>query len=528
MLKLQQSKSGRPTLVYNNTFLHSRYDPEKEAVRFINESLKGENPSIVILLGAGLGYLADALCKALPFSKNIFIYYSESIFNLVSKKPELSWHPGMDITASDFIAKHFSDIDLEGLKIIEWTASSLLFPQISKKINLEINNLVKEFRGNIVTTNIFGKTWIRNSLLNFISIESVLEKPGIFKSNPVVITASGPTLENAVLHIKQFRNKINLWTLPSAVPFLIENDIRPDLIILTDSSYYSICHIKNIPDKEIPIIMPLSAVRGVYNISKYIYLISQPFFYEEIIFKKAGRTQFMIPPEGSVAATAMALAEKLTSNEIIFSGLDLCFSDIKSHVRTSFFSDFLMQDAGRISPFYSRVYSRAASQAPTRKSSIRTSIALDTYSGWFRSISKNFKGRLFRFLPSPNNVCGITNLNADSFEKLINKYTAIKRKKELNIDKQYPSKKTRIEIVQSILDEWNEIILNAEKSANTVNALLKNHLFLNLAYFIDLADLTELKKSYRAGSDGKNEIKDKLFSKLNRFLESLYNKIKKV
>lgn len=529
MFNLQPSKCGKPTLVYNNNFLHSRYDPEKEAERFINESLKNEHPSLVLLLGAGLGYLSDRLKNTLPDSKHIFIFYSEEIFKICNNKQILHWHPGMKISINNFLVKYITEIDLEGLKIIEWSASSLLFPEISKKVNSEINSLVKEFRGNIVTTNAFGKTWIRNSFSNFISINRVIKKPCIYTDNPVVIAASGPTLEIAAQYLKKEREKINLWSLPSAIPFLLGNNLNPDLIVLTDSSFYSICHIKNTCNNKIPIIMPLSSVRGVYNMFKHIYLISQPFFYESILLDKTGMSILQIPPKGTVASTAMELALKLTNKEVIFCGLDLCFSDIKSHVRTSFFNSFLMHDTDRLSPYYSRSYSRAVSQAPLRKKRIRTSTALETYANWFSEPGKNDNNRLFRFIPSENNIKVMTNLDNFSFRKIIKKYPVIKSKINPEFDEKYPDKDKRKKIALDIIKNWKTKIKEKETNVkNDIGIIFKDSDFLELAYFIDLTDITLLKKSLRYKKNDINEIINSLFDKLNSFTDSLYNKISRI
>ena len=532
MLKVISSKTGKLTLAYNNMFLHSKYDPEKEADRFIKESLKDDNPSVVILLGAGIGYLSRELKKMSPYSKQILIYYSKEIYEHCNEieVSQYSWHPRLGLSFSDFLQKHFSDIDLEGLKIIEWPPSSLIFPATSRKINLEIKRIVKEFRGNIVTTNAFGKIWIKNSFSNFISIDSIINGPICNPDNPVIITASGPMLENSIKYIQNYRHKINLWSLPSAIPFLVENNLKPDLLIITDSSYYSICHIQEIAEKNTLIAMPLSAARGIHSISNNIFLISQPFFYEELIIKKAGINPTMIPPKGTVAATALELALQFTNKEIIFCGLDLCYEDINAHVKTNFFNKLLRNDANRIKPYYSRIFSRAVRHAPIKNKKIRTSIPLDTYANWFSNIDTTIKKRIFRFMPSICNIRGVDNLDIPAFINLLLSYPDINLKSPVLLNKLYPDKLIRKNIILNIIDEWKKIIKTAELNTNkNINLNLSNSDFYNLAYFIDLPDLTSLKKHLRNNNiDKVNKFFMKLISKLNRFTESLYNKIKKV
>ena len=79
MLKVISSKKGPPTLINNSTYLHSRYDPEKEAFRFIKNIINTSSPSCIIVLGAGIGYLIKAINELFPDSVIISIFYSEFI-----------------------------------------------------------------------------------------------------------------------------------------------------------------------------------------------------------------------------------------------------------------------------------------------------------------------------------------------------------------------------------------------------------------------------------------------------------------
>ena len=94
MLQLANTRSGHPTLVRGKTFIHSTYDPIKEANRFISESCKNETPSCIVLLGPGLGYLRRAIREQFPISRQICIYYSEKIFHLSQVNNTPCWHPG--------------------------------------------------------------------------------------------------------------------------------------------------------------------------------------------------------------------------------------------------------------------------------------------------------------------------------------------------------------------------------------------------------------------------------------------------
>jgi len=63
-LQLVPARSGKPTLLFDGVYLHSAYDPEKEAETWAKHHL-GENEKsrdfLWIVFGCGLGYHVQAL-----------------------------------------------------------------------------------------------------------------------------------------------------------------------------------------------------------------------------------------------------------------------------------------------------------------------------------------------------------------------------------------------------------------------------------------------------------------------------------
>lgn len=64
--KLEKSKTGKDVPVINGVYLHSIYDPEKEAQTLIEKSSEAiKTKNYVLVFGLGYGYHIDALVKAL-------------------------------------------------------------------------------------------------------------------------------------------------------------------------------------------------------------------------------------------------------------------------------------------------------------------------------------------------------------------------------------------------------------------------------------------------------------------------------
>jgi len=85
MFELEKSKSGSYTLKYNGKYIHSKYDPEKEAVSFCKRNIKLINKEIVIIYGLGLGYHIKELRKIVNEKLIYVLELNNEIINICKK-----------------------------------------------------------------------------------------------------------------------------------------------------------------------------------------------------------------------------------------------------------------------------------------------------------------------------------------------------------------------------------------------------------------------------------------------------------
>ena len=78
-----------------------------------------------------------------------------------------------------------------------------------------LQQLLLELNGSLVTTMGSGRLWMRNSLANFLAIDSALQGSPCSPRRPVVIAAPGPSLETAAPLLHELRSCFELWPLPS-------------------------------------------------------------------------------------------------------------------------------------------------------------------------------------------------------------------------------------------------------------------------------------------------------------------------
>ncbi len=497
MVEIEPTRSGTITAIVKGIHLHSLYDPVREADRFLEGAIVGKPPGTFLLLGAGLGFLVRAIQLAYPSAKLIALYYEETIYHRALVKSTLAWYPGRQALLQ-FLRKEVTELDTEGLKIIEWPPSSRIFPNLSRQVDRAVHQVVKELRGNLVTTANLGRRWLRNSMRNFLSIEQILQLKQTCTKAPILIAASGPSLVRAADFIRSHRLTLHLWALPSAVMFLESIGCKPDLIVMTDSSYYAMRHLH--PCSGTRIAMPLSASPGIWRKSGRALLLSQDTFFERALLRRAGIHCPIIHSHGTVAATALDLALLTGKGKIIFSGLDFCYQDILAHARPNSFEYYLQTTTNRYTPLDHLLYGRAVLLAPEREiidgTAFRSNLALKTYAGWFSVMEEKSRQRLLRFEPLKP-LAGIRNLDLKSL-KLFD--GAASASTLFHPAEGYPSLPQRRIIVQSLFNDWRErlegclVKLVRDKNLST---LFSDTWQVTFSYFLDSAALLAAKRTWR-------------------------------
>ncbi|MBN1799196.1 MAG: DUF115 domain-containing protein [Spirochaetales bacterium] len=533
MLALSTSKSGHQIASINGISLHSHYNPHNEASRFVETALSHKTPGIVILLGASLGYLSHAIKSKFPHTLLICIYYTTSLFKKSFYKGDLNWHPEAGLAISTFLSRQLSELDIEGLEYLEWPACSLIWKDISTDIHASLQQVLRELSGSLITTIGAGKLWIKNTFFNFLCLENIVAGIPCDHNLPLVIIASGPSLKKSLPILRKHRKKYVLWSLPSALKFCGTYDLVPDVVIITDPGYYSTYHFHGNSSNDITMAMPLSASRGLWHQKGKIFLFTQPNYFEETVIAGLNMEFPRIPSNGTVAGSALELALKHTKNRIFLAGLDLCYSDIFSHVRPNTINDLFYCSSQRFSPYLSSLYTWCLKTATVKieKQLCRTSQAYFTYSGWFSSLPKPTKNRIYRINPSPLSLPGIHNINEQELECFIRPLTGQKNRTSFHAVSQYPSYAEREKKAVSIIRGWLESLNQKQgcfSSPHKILHIFKDDLLLKLCYFISAQKLLELKRNIRFKNTTETKIlAASLREEITSFLTQILQKIMK-
>ncbi len=409
--ELFPAKSGFPTVRCNGIFLHSLYDPAKEAEQYLRSLSLPSQLKTVLVLGSSLGYLENCLHSLYPQAKVLSLQFStffkgKEVHSLPSSH---CFYPDPSISVEDFLYERIEETDLLDLQIISWKPAFQAYPQIARTISERVLQVLREMGRSLETSYVFGRRWILNTIRNFLFHSPAYRLQTVH--HPICIAASGPSLSLSLPYLRRFRNRFILLSLPSSLMTLWEHGIIPDLVVMTDAGNYAtsllypLLRNSNMKKVSFPLAFPLTASFFPPHKSIEPILFSQGSGIERVFLSYLPFSLKYVPPNGTVAGTALELALNITTGPIVFVGLDLSVEGFLEHARPHPFERLFEVQTSRLSGTETPWICRILGQYPEKFApNLRTSPALRTYAEWFRVHAHRWKNRIFRIYPSTVNT----------------------------------------------------------------------------------------------------------------------------
>jgi len=522
------SRSGLPSLRVNGVALHSPYDPVAEARRWAREALGGTPAATVVILGEGLGYLGAAVQEVVPAARIVTVCYSPEIDRHAVRRGVVSWNPSAPTGLGEFLRSAIGELDVEGLRVVEWPPAARLFPDVSRQANLDVRTVVRELNGSCVTAAAMGRLWIRSAVWNLVAIDRVLTGALCAPDRPVVIAASGPPLRRCLPAIARVRPDVDLWALPSAACALADAGLRPDLVVLTDAGHWAMAHLHH-AGPPCPVAMPLSAARGAWRIGAPVRLLDQGTPFERRLLAAAGVDAPLAAPHGTVAATALELALASTRAAVILAGLDLCAIDSETHARPNAFDVLLRAGEDRRSPHHALAYARArAGESASRVvagARIRVSRSLEAYAGWLAHRASSERGRIHRLHPSPVELPGTVPVDVPGLTALVASARSAPPGPRLEPDPRWPSAARRRDVARGELSSWRTMLERGAERARSdawAEAIAASPELADLAWHAAARGLIDAVRRERLGDRaGAREAAAALFEDAAAFIGTL-------
>ncbi len=386
-----------PTVKYKNRFIHSSYNPIRQAETDILKFKNLSSSKFIIILGVGYGYILDAVYKKISESAKVLVIEKEEYFkNFLAKKYSnfdnfyFFWNAKAD-TVKEFLLNNSDGFDIESSIIIE----NNVLTEIDSDYYTEIKKAIKDFfrhkTADITTTAYFSDIWLRNIILNIRNlnkVEFISNYKKRFAEDTVLFISASPFVKEHIDFIKSFKGMI--FALAPAAGFLVNNGINPDFVISTDAGYYNMFHLDKY--RHLNIITELSVHPAVLdNRNGKVILIDFNLPPTSVIKDAFGEIGY-IPQGGTVAVTSMFIFEYLNVKNIISIGQDFMYYGFYTHISDSGYDKYFLLSNNKYETFLKKNFMQIYNNRLSYMNNYRTTDSkLLMYKDWFYKVIKNLK-----------------------------------------------------------------------------------------------------------------------------------------
>ena len=410
-IEILASKSNCPTAKEGGKFLHSAYNPLREAEQAA-KSAKSSVPDCggCTFFSCGLGYAAISYANLFPNDTIIIVEndprYFFTALSLVDWEP-LFKHANFIIALGTGIDSVVSLIEhTSGLKhtaICENTAQSQHAADYFSALRSLIERNKRKVEINASTLEKFSKLWLKNTCRN---LHFLAETDGvnIYEGKcppdlPVVILAAGPTLEEALPHLAELKKRSILIAVDTALRACLRAGAEPDFVILADPQYYAYRHIAGLKSPSSILITESAAYPAVFRFEcKKIVMCASLFPLGQYIEKQIGSKGELVAG-GSVSTTAWDFARFIGAKEIFCAGLDLGYPSFQTHIKGSTFEEAIHTKSTRLLTAEKQGSQILFGAGMSRESDyegqpILTDSKMKMFAWWFESKQEEFKNSI--------------------------------------------------------------------------------------------------------------------------------------
>ena len=369
LINVENTRNGDKTLWIEKEgkkiYIHSRYNPIREAETLIEEYGDIEDNTTVVFYGIGLGYHIDLFLKKYP-NVNYYIYepVPEMLYAYLSNKSlkDLPNKNLMDIvlgndreTTTNFLNNVIKRTEKNTI-LVELPVHKQVFPEEYQEFSILFKDMIKDKRRNLKIDFAFQERWILNSMINFKEVLNtpniLLEKKGMFKGKPVILVAAGPSLNEEIENVRHIKENglAYIFSVGSAINTLIHHDIYPHAACTYDPTVNNqkvFAKVKEKGIKDIPMIFGSSVGYETligYPGNKYHMITSQDTVSNYYLKNEDGSTISIVQDAPSIAVVTLQLLYEMGFNPVILVGQNLAYRGKERHSEGVYYSSEVTEE----------------------------------------------------------------------------------------------------------------------------------------------------------------------------------------
>jgi len=344
------------------TALHSLFDPEKEGIKF---SAACEGGGYLVLLGLGAAYHILPFLKRSDITGILIIDKDISIFKKLLSVYDLRTlildprvHFLIDAVAeeiSSYILSSYLPAITGDIQTLYLRSRMKTEERYFKEVLDEIKEVLGRLADDYTVQTYFGKKWFINTLANLeLAEQSIVTLSPVRKA---LITGAGPSLEVQLPRLKELRASGTLIATDTSLPFLLEVDVLPDLVISIDCQQITYHHFLSGYPEDVPLVLDLASPSGITRGSRKTVFFSSGHPFSQYVSSNWRHFPRIDISGGNVSHAAVSLADTLGAEEIHLFGTDFSFPNGKSYARGTYIYPYFMERAYRTDPLEARFFS---------------------------------------------------------------------------------------------------------------------------------------------------------------------------
>lgn len=326
-IKIITGKSNKLTISVSKIFLHSKYDPEGEAKKFIDaqyEAYAGQKK--ILIYGMGFGYHVRELLRRINADTEVFIFdldedvireaYKNGLINDIVSDSRVRFY---DYSSQNFMAV-LSSIISSAESIIIYKPSLKVLSNEYEALKTALNN----FEISKIAVEKFGtklsENYEKNNKSPHMYINEFFSKYN-FEGETIIIVSSGPSLNTCFEALKVLQHKFKIFAAGSALKPLLAYGIKPFMFSMIEAQDMVCSQIDGVEDN-----IPMCYLSTTSNETVNKYPGEKYMFFNE-----ENDTGVAIDTGKSVATANLSIAIYGKAKNIIFVGQDLAFYNGEQH-----------------------------------------------------------------------------------------------------------------------------------------------------------------------------------------------------
>jgi len=357
-ITVADSGSGAPALLLDGVYVHGRHAPGRDADAQVRREVD-PSATVVIAIGFGLGYPAEAARRAFPAIPVLVVEPDAALFAAalgardlrpLLSDAEVHWCVGGEPGRLPALLERLPTARPAFLPL---RPAMRVRPGTYRPFEETIHSWLLRRDINVNTLNRFGRLWVRNLCRNMVPMArcaGIGGLRGLFEGIPALVLAGGPSLDAVLAFLPALRERMLVVCVNTPLRAVRECGVEPDFTVVVDPQFWASRALDwTAADEGVLVAEPSTCPRVFRRTAERFFLCSSLFPLGEKLEEAVGQKGHL-GAGGSVSTSAWDLARFLGARPLYAAGLDLGFPGMRAHCRGTYAESLWSAESGRLSP----------------------------------------------------------------------------------------------------------------------------------------------------------------------------------